>query len=472
MPEPFVQALSFYGTAKPCRFEADVRDCEVLGELPAALNGSYYRCGADDAYPTLPGDIILNGDGMASVFHIADGKVDFRCRYVQTARYLAERHARRRLAGKYRNAWTDAPELANIDRDNTANTSAFWHHGRLYALREDSIPTELDPATLITRGVAEFKSALKTKTMTAHPKLDPVTGEWWSNGQFCQKEYRNEMALTVLDREGRVVRQEEFQMPYPGVCHDFVVTREHVVFTVMPLTVDVNRMKAGGDFYAWDPALQPMYGIMPRKGTTADIRWFAVPGAMIAHFMNAWSEGSRVFVDGFAAPGNSFAFFNDVNGNPTPNAVADSCLTRLTFDLADRNSKATATPFAGAIGEMPKMDDRHCMSPYRYGWHKTFDGIAMVDWHTGAHQVHQLLKTANPGMAQESVFVPRSPTALEGDGYVITVVNRVQENLAELYVLDTKNWVGDAVARVRMPFNLPMSFHGCFVPRAGAQLPR
>jgi carotenoid cleavage dioxygenase len=250
------------------------------------------------------------------------------------------------------------------------------------------------------------------------------------------------------------------------------MTREHVVFTVMPLTVDLARVRAGGDFYAWDPSLHPMYGIMPRSGTTADIRWHAVPGAMIAHFMNAWSEGDRVFVDGFAAPGNSFAFFKDVNGNPTPNAVAESRLTRLSFDLGRPDAKVGFSPFAAAIGEMPKMDDRSAMHPYRYGWHKTYDGIAMVDWHTGEHRVHQLLKTENPGIAQEPVFVPRAPGAAEGDGYVIAVVNRVKENLAELYVLDTKDWLGQPVARVRLPFNLPMSFHGCFVSRPGAQLPR
>jgi carotenoid cleavage dioxygenase-like enzyme len=48
----------------------------------------------------------------------------------------------------------------------------------------------------------------------------------------------------------------------------------------------------------------------------------------------------------------------------------------------------------------------------------------------------------------------------------------VRENLAELFVLDTQDWLGEPVARVKLPFNLPMSFHGCFVPRKAAQLPR
>ncbi len=215
MPEPFIHTLSFYVPTMARRFEADVFDCEVLGELPAALEGSYYRCGADDAYPTLAGDIILNGDGMASVFHLSGGKADFRCRYVQTERLLAERRGAAAPGGQIPQWLHGCTELAGIDRDNTANTSAFWHHGKLHALREDSIPTELDPDTLETRGPAAFKPQLATRTMTAHPKIDPVTGEWWSNGQFCHKQYRNEMALTVIDPQGKVVRQEELVMPYP-----------------------------------------------------------------------------------------------------------------------------------------------------------------------------------------------------------------------------------------------------------------
>ena len=69
-----------------------------------------------------------------------------------------------------------------------------------------------------------------------------------------------------------------------------------------------------------------------------------------------------------------------------------------------------------------------------------------------------------PGMAR-----PAGPRQAD---YIVAVVNRVRENLAELYVLDTRDWLGDPVARVRLPFNLPMSFHGCFVARTGAQLPR
>jgi carotenoid cleavage dioxygenase-like enzyme len=39
-------------------------------------------------------------------------------------------------------------------------------------------------------------------------------------------------------------------------------------------------------------------------------------------------------------------------------------------------------------------------------------------------------------------------------------------------VLDTQDFLGAPVARVKLPFNLPMSFHGCFAPRSEARLPR
>ena len=66
------------------------------------------------------------------------------------------RKNRRRLYGLYRNAYTDEAITEGTDRDNTGNTTAWVHHGKLFALREDSIPYELDPITLETIGLAPF----------------------------------------------------------------------------------------------------------------------------------------------------------------------------------------------------------------------------------------------------------------------------------------------------------------------------
>jgi len=176
--EPFVPVKSYlYTTVEPLRFEAEIYDCQVLGEIPRELNGSFYRCGGDTLYPTMQNDNLNNGDGVMAAFHFEDGYVDFIQRYVKTERFLMERKSRRRLFGAYRNAFADDPSTRGVDRDNTGNTTAWVHHGKLFALREDSIPYELDPITLETLEVSPLREQLRSRTMTAHPKIDPVTGD-------------------------------------------------------------------------------------------------------------------------------------------------------------------------------------------------------------------------------------------------------------------------------------------------------
>src|SRR5919112_3190114 len=109
-----------------------------------------------------------------------NGHVSFRSRFVQTERLTREREARRRLYGHYRNKYTDHESVSNLpNRDNTGNTNAFAHHGELYMLREDSRPYRMDPETLETIEVGQFGN-LGSSALTAHPKIDPKTGEWGS----------------------------------------------------------------------------------------------------------------------------------------------------------------------------------------------------------------------------------------------------------------------------------------------------
>ena len=465
MPEIFHPYASFgHQTRMPMRFEADVFECEVEGEIPPELEGAYYRTGADRQFPSLPDDIILNGDGMASMFRFENGHVSFRSRYVQTERMKREREARRRLYGHYRNTSPDDPSGSHLaQRATTGTTTAFNHHGALYMLREDSHPYRVDPETLETIEVGRFGN-LGSTALTAHPKIDPVTGEWWSYGVFARGEPTTDASLHVFDRSGALVREEWFHTPYPGLSHDWGVTREHLVFPIMPLTASEARLRAGDQYYQYDPDLPSMWGIMPRNGSTDEMRWFKIPGIVLGHIMNAYTEGSRVIVDTPVSPGNCFCFFKDKHGNLPSLAETVTQITRIEFDLSKPDAEAVSMhPVQAAFGDMPKIDDRFAMEKYRVGYFAFRDfprmGVAQIDWESGELRFHDLENAA----AQEPLFVPRAPDSPEGDGFVLTAVDRFLEKRTDLLILDGNDVSRPPIATVKLPFALPMAFHGSWM---------
>jgi carotenoid cleavage dioxygenase len=60
--------------------------------------------------------------------------------------------------------------------------------------------------------------------------------------------------------------------------------------------------------------------------------------------------------------------------------------------------------------------------------------------------------------------VPRSADAPEGDGYILTVVDRFVDKRTDLVILDASAIDRPAIATVKLPFALPMSFHGSWMP--------
>ena len=63
----FPQTPTFTGFNEPRRIEGEVFDLEVEGELPATLNGTFYRCGPDARFPPRLGDDInINGEPLTT----------------------------------------------------------------------------------------------------------------------------------------------------------------------------------------------------------------------------------------------------------------------------------------------------------------------------------------------------------------------------------------------------------------------
>lgn len=142
----------FKGPEAPCRFEAEIYNCMVRGEIPPQIDGTYYRVMPDALWaPLYDDDVFINGDGAVDAVRIKDGHADFKQKFVRTEKFTIERSARRAVYGKYRNRYTDDPRVRTRCHA-TANTHVVYFENQLLALKEDSLPYAMNPDTLETKG--------------------------------------------------------------------------------------------------------------------------------------------------------------------------------------------------------------------------------------------------------------------------------------------------------------------------------
>ena len=477
----------FRGPYAPARAEIDLVDCEVEGTLPAGLAGTFYRVGPDFQYPPRRPNIPFDGEGHVGMFRFANGHVDYRSRYVRTQRFKAQNAARESLFGTYRNPHTDDPRVRGLSR-GTANTAIVFHHGRLLALKEDSPPVAMDPDTLETLDdYYTFGGALRSTTFTAHPKIDPESGEMIGFGYETRGAGSTDVALFVIDRHGKLQREFEVRVPYAGMIHDFAVTQKHIALLVIPMITDLAGMQAGRVHFAWDSSLPTWLGVMRRDGDGTDLRWFQGPERCATHTMGCFSDGERVYVDMDMGAKNQFPFFPNLDGSPFDAVAAQGRITRLSVDLA-RSSRPgyDMEVLYPDTGVLSRQDDRYHTIPYSVGFMPCLDVTQPLDarlaqapmrpLNTWTRFDHATRKTqsyfvgAESGL-QECCFVPRSCDSPEGDGYLLGTAQRLLEARTDLLILDAQRLADGPIATVRMPFRIFNQIHGWWVSaaqRAGA----
>jgi carotenoid cleavage dioxygenase-like enzyme len=452
------------------RSENDLYDCEVEGKLPADLDGAFYRVGPDPQYPKpdkYATDIPFDGEGHVSMFRIKDGHVDYKSRYVRTQRWKAQHAARRSLFGMYRNPGTDDSSVKGLSR-GTANTQIVYHHGKLFAMKEDSPPVAMNPITLeTTDDYYTFGGGMKSLTFTAHPKLDPMTGEMICFGYEAKGFYTPDIEVFSADKTGKVIWSAWVKSPYTCMIHDFGVTQKHILFLATPLAANPEQVARGGVHWAWDSTLPSYLGVMRRGGDGSDIQWIKGPGWMATHTMGAWSDGDKVYFDVDGAPSNQFPFFPQVH-EPFNGPASVGRIVRLTADMSKKSQDTYGreTLFPQITGQLSRQDDRYHTVPYRYG---ILNGAG---WNWIDHQTGKVATFTLPDtQLQEATFVPRKKGAPEGDGYLIGVASKPRENgRSDLVIADTSDLSAGPVAVVHMPYKVVGQVHGFWVQ--GYELPQ
>ena len=364
MAKPFPNHPNLIGGFAPIQMECDAPDLIVDGEVPRDLNGTFYRNGPNPQFAPRGDHHWFGGDGMVARIHAARRTCVLSQPLGAHVKWKLEHEAGEALFAPFNPMESD--EACGSCRPTASQTrTSCGTRGKLLALEEGHAPFEMDPDTLESIGAWTFDGKL-VGPMTAHPKMDPETGEMVFFGYNAAGAISPDMSFHVVDRNGKLTRSEKFTAPYAAMVHDFMVTRDHVIFPIMPLTGSMERAMQGAPVYAWEPELGTQIGIMPRNGTIKDLRWFKGDPAYVFHPMNAHTDGDTVVCD--VCEFEEAPLFPRPDGTPGDASKAVPRLTRWTFDLSRNSDDYKVERLNDMACEFPRLDERRTGLGYRYGY--------------------------------------------------------------------------------------------------------
>ena len=449
------------GNFAPWRMEGVAEDLEVTGRIPHELAGTYYRNGPNPAFEPPGRYHWFDGDGMIHAITLDDGRAHYRNRYVLSAGLKEERAAGRGLfSGLLDIDPSEAPRFKN-----TGNTNIVWHAGRLLALMEAAFPTRMEPRTLETLGELDFDGRL-AGAMTAHPKMDPETGEMLF---FGYSPFPPHLQYHVADREGRLVRSEVIDVAWPSMMHDFAITKDHVIFILCPLVFSFENLAKRGGVFSWEPERGTRLGVMPRSGGNADVKWFETEASYVFHPMNAFAEGDAIVLD-VARYGRLDFMSPQAAANPSWRDENAARMHRWRIDL--RAGGVKSTPLDDIVTEFPRVDERRLGRRHRFGYtaarepelndaaQPVWTAVKKYDLERGTAETRRF--GAENGVG-EPLFVPRGAGAAEDDGWVLVLAYDHARNTSDFHILDARNVRGEPAAVVHLPHRVPYGFHGNWV---------
>jgi len=443
---------------------------EIRGQIPAQLRGIFFRIGpARNELAGEPFGHWFDGDGGVSSFHIEDGDVHYRCRFVKTPKYLDETAAQKVV---YRSFGHNAPGgfLKNLHMPaNCANTSIVYHGGKLLSLFEGGRPWRLDLDSLDTIGEETFDGLLKPRdTYSAHGKVHPRTGDYINFGMAAGITGPR-MNLFRVSLDGRMVRRAAIKVDRMAFCHDNAMTENYLVIMVMPVSFrNPLQVILARETIDQNMGYQPELGMKVYVVALDDfrlVRTFEVDPFTFAHCSNCWEENDELFVDVLqlnAEQGaQGTAQYRDIFHQPFP---ATGAMQRYRFNMT-----------TGAVRPEPLPNQLPCEFP-QWDWRRTgsrsrfiytagicpnetpgfYNALQRIDLESGEIKVFD---SGSARYVSEAIFVPRTPDAPESEGYLLTAVYDANTQLSELLILDAET-LSEPIATVPLKNHIPHGFHG------------
>ncbi|MEM9888509.1 MAG: carotenoid oxygenase family protein [Bacteroidota bacterium] len=435
----------------PIKQEFTHLDLKVDGEIPPILNGLYVRNGPNHIDHVHPHHHYFSGHGMVHGVRMREGKaLWYRNRVVKTG---------------------DVPKVMNVEDpggpishniDASPNTNVVLFAGKLYASIEAGANlVELDPyLETVTRstlnGVLEYG-------YTGHHKIDPDDGD--VHAIVYNMALGGQALYVRLNTEGELLNQVRVPLTGATQIHDMSITKNYVIIYDLNVVFDPKLAELTTLPITWNDQKPGRVGILPKDGTSADVKWFQVEPCYVYHPMNAYeTPGGEVVID---VSRYERAAQKDIYG-PLGDTVPT--IDRWTFALNGNTARGKEERMVDQPLDFPKVSPLVEGRPYRYGYsilaslEPMFNGAIKVDHSTGKTE-HQ---DFGGGKAGELTFIPRPGATDEDDGWLVGYVYQPDVDRSRLVILNGQDFSGEPQASIWIPdLYVPIGTHGGWFPNMG-----
>jgi len=456
------------GAWQPTLVEYDAEDLDVIeGAIPAEFFCNDPATTENPVMESIGRYHPFDGDGMVHAIRFRDGRANYRNRFVRTAGLAAELEAGapqwagiiESPAKSLRDGWGARGRMKDA-----SSTDVIVHAGHaLTTFYQCGDAYRLDTSTLDARGTATW---VPPTGISAHPKLDPATGELLFFSYQTTAPY---LHYGVVDAAGNLVHHQPVPLPGPRLPHDMAFTESYAILNDLPLFWDPELLAKGAHRPRWRPDLPTRLGVVPRRG--GEPRWFEAAPTYVLHWINAYEDGNTIVLDGF--------FQVDPMPRPDPADGPYAALKKMVdvhamgarphrwrLDLA--TGKCTEERLFDDISEFPSIHYARPGRRHRYVWSMTaplgwflFDGLVRYDLETGAIDRYQFPEGT---YASEAPMAPRPGSTAEDDGWLVTFTTDIKHDRSECQIFDAARISNGPIARVALPARISSGTHACWAP--------
>jgi carotenoid cleavage dioxygenase-like enzyme len=452
-------------------------DVEVSGTLPQWLAGTLIRNG--------PGTFQVGQrryrhwfDGLAMLhrFSIADGRVSYANRFLQTKAYAAARDEGRIAYPEFatdpcRSLFARAMAIFDPEVTDSAKVNIARVAERYLALAETPIQVQFDPATLRTVGVVGWDTSTFGRMTTVHPHLDEQRHEAInlvtrfgaaSSYVFRRVDTSDPANVRSATLATRRVRE-------PSYIHSFGMSQRYLVLAEFPLVVNPMALllwlKPYIENFRWVPERGTQFHVFDRA-SGQHVRSVRTDAFFAFHHVNAFESGDDLVVDlvGYDDASVIESFYLHRLEEPDVQ-IPRGTLRRYRIPLTGTQVDVRGEQLCETGIELPSLDySRMNTSPdhrYVYGVgvraeRGFYDQLVKIDLSDGSTSTWHA-QSCYPG---EGVFVGRPGRTAEDDGVVLSVVLDAGRGVSFLLVLDAGTFT--EVARAELPHPVLLGYHGQF----------